>query len=124
MYAHKPIPGHKRMQPTARVNRVLHNKPGTLVVDIFGPAYPGSTAAQPPAPAPARNALVRGCHRRKLLHIQTLRISFRAAWPARIQQRRKSCRRIQAGSAQHTAANRAGAPAPPHTLHERTIIAG
>ena len=46
MYAHKPIPGHKRMQPTARVNRVLHNKPGTLVVDIFGPAYPGSTETQ------------------------------------------------------------------------------
>lgn len=50
MYANKPIPGHKRMQPTARVNRVLHNKPGTLVVDIFGPAppigpaYPRSTA--------------------------------------------------------------------------------
>ena len=34
------------MQPTARVNRVLHNKPGTLVVDIFGPAYPGSTETQ------------------------------------------------------------------------------
>ena len=57
MYANKPIPGHKRMQPTARVNRVLHNKPGTLVVDIFGPAppigpaYPRSTA---PPRSPAR----------------------------------------------------------------------
>ena len=45
---------------------------------------------QPPAPALARRELVRGCHRRKLLHIQTLRISFRAARPARIQQRQAS----------------------------------
>ena len=54
---------------------------------------------QPAAPTPARSALVRGCHRRKLLHIQTLRISFRAVLSARIKQRLKSCPRIQAGSA-------------------------
>ena len=54
---------------------------------------------QPAAPAPARSALVRGCHRRKLLHIQTLRISFRAVLSARIKQRLKSCPRIQAGIA-------------------------
>ncbi len=40
MYANKPIPGHKRMQPTARVNRVLHNKSGTLALASFGPAPP------------------------------------------------------------------------------------
>ena len=56
MYANKPIPGHKRMQPTARVNRLLHNKPGTLVVDIFGPAYPGSTAPQRSPPRLLRRA--------------------------------------------------------------------
>lgn len=44
------------MQPTARVNRVLHNKPGTLLVDIFGPAYPGSTAPQRSPPRLLRRA--------------------------------------------------------------------
>ena len=54
---------------------------------------------QPTAPALARSVLVRGWHRRKLLHVQTLRISFRAVLSARIKQRLKSCPRIQAGIA-------------------------
>jgi type I restriction enzyme R subunit len=36
MYGDKPMQGYELIQPIARVNRVLRDKPGGLVVDYLG----------------------------------------------------------------------------------------